>query len=307
MNSTESSRRRRALCVTQDLALRRILRRALGAAGTHIEFSDGPMTTAVGVDLTILDRACRARDATSIGEVGGPLIVVGDSLDDDDIIKLLRTRSLNHVISTPGESSAHEVLVTSAKIFSGDIFGLDKYLAWGGAIADKEIHNYDEKRSALQEIADYARGIGVRRQLVAKIESVTDELLMNALYDAPALRHGQRRAVGEPPSPDEVVRLCYASDERYFAVSVQDNFGELHKEAILDHLTRARSERGRPRSTESPTGGAGLGLYFIFAATTRFIANVEPGARTEVICLFDLQQRPGSQRVGAQSFHIFLI
>ena len=129
---------------------------------------------------------------------------------------------------------------------------------------------------------------------------------MNAMYDAPAARRG------EPPSPTDrlepdgttVSLLRWASDGRYFAVSVQDDFGELHKETILDHLVRARAERGRPRSSDQ-VGGAGLGLYFILSSVTRFIANIEPGKRTEVVCLFDLKQAGRDADACARSLHVF--
>ncbi|ACY17925.1 hypothetical protein [Haliangium ochraceum] len=314
MNSAESNAPRRALCVTQNVALRRTLRRALSAAGTSIEFRDALAELPADADITIVDRDCRIGEGDPLhaaAEQEGQIIVVGQSLQEDDVLTLLRGRSLNHIIGNPADHDAHELLVTSAKILSGDIFGLDKYLAWGGSMSERLVGGYQDKRSALRDIAEYARNIGARRQLVSKIESVTDELLMNALYDAPALRYGSRRtgARGDddavPSLPQERARLCFANDERYFGVSVQDNYGELHKDTIIDHLLRARAERGQPRTTKSPTGGAGLGLYFIFAATTRFIANIEPGVRTEVICLFDLRQDETRSHSGARSFHFF--
>jgi hypothetical protein len=160
-------------------------------------------------------------------------------------------------------------------------------------------------------VAAHAANVGARRQLVTRIESVTDELLMNALYDAPAIHHGSSRHARVEKRADtlrpaeEAALLHYASDGRYLAVSVRDDYGELHKDAILEHVSRARAERGRPLLSQSETGGAGLGIYFILSAATRFIANIQPGERTEVICLFDLRQDGRTARTCAQSLHIF--
>jgi len=133
---------------------------------------------------------------------------------------------------------------------------------------------------------------------------------MNALYDAPAARAGRARALGErlgTPAPEAEALLRWAADGRYFAVSVQDDFGELHKAAILDHVSRARSERGRPRSAEEAGdgAGAGLGLYFILSSVTRFVANIEPGKRTEVVCMFDLKTSGRDAESCARSLHVF--
>jgi hypothetical protein len=314
MTSASSNASARALCVTRNPALRRTIRRALNAAGSEIEFCERLESSPAHAAIVIVDRdsrkGCGDLLVSAAGQ-NGKIIVIGDSLEDDEVLELLRLRPLDHVISDVGDPDEHELLITSAKLLSGDIFGLDKYLAWGITIHERLIQSYDEKRAALADVASHAATAGARRQLVTKIESVTDELLMNALYDAPAIRHGGSRHVRVEKRADtvrpaeEAALLRYASDGRNFAVSVQDHYGELQKEAILEHLSRARAERGRPLVAKSETGGAGLGLYFILSAATQFIANIDPGARTEVICLFDLRQDGRQSGSCARSLHIF--
>jgi hypothetical protein len=309
----------RALCITRNPALRRTIRRALNAAGSEIEFFEGLDSPPAGAAIVIVDRESVDRDGRKgrddlLVRMAGPdgkIIVVGDSLEDDEVLELLRLQPLDHVIGDLGDPDERELLITSAKLLSGDIFGLDKYLAWGITVHEHAIQTYDEKRAALAQVASHAATAGARRQLVSKIESVTDELLMNALYDAPAIHRGgsrharvEKRADTVRPA-EEAALLRYASDGRYFAVSVEDHYGELQKGAILEHLSRARAERGRPLLSQSETGGAGLGIYFILSAATQFIANIEPGVCTEVICLFDLRQDGRKARSCARSLHIF--
>ena len=304
----------RALCITRNAALRRTLRRALKGAGSSVEFIDHlTKEHADGAALIVIDGDCRRSSDPEVIEVvgeGGKIIILGDSLEDDEVVALIRDLPMNHLISEVQNPDESELLVTSVKLLSRDIFGVQKYLAWGTNISESTIRTYDEKRLALLEVANHAKAVGARRQVIAKIESVADELLMNALYDAPAVRKGvsRKNRIHKPENNrpcDEAALLRYACDGRYFAISVQDNYGELHKETILDHLSRARAERGRPREPEAGNGGAGLGLYFILSSVTRFIANVEPGHRTEVICLFDMRQRGRDADNCARSLHIF--
>jgi hypothetical protein len=179
-------------------------------------------------------------------------------------------------------------------------------------VRERQVMSYDDKRDSLLEIADYAKDMGARRQTVARIESVTDELLMNALYDAPAIRYGVRPRISERsrsgfgPLGGEPAYLRYACDGRYLAISVRDNYGELRKEAILDHLMRARAGKGTPLSPDEEGRGAGLGLYFILSSVTRFIANISPGVMTEVVCLFDIKAAGRDQEGCARSLHIFV-
>jgi hypothetical protein len=308
----------RALCITSDPALRRTLRRTLQAAGSSVEFRDAPPAAggeATGTRILFIDQETRrsvpAPEMARIIAEAGKIIVLGASLEDDEVVALLRHQPLDHVISDGDAPDEIELVVTSSKLLSGDIFGLEKYLSWGAKVYETEVQTYEEKRVALLAVTDYARELGARRQVIAKIESVTDELLMNAMYDAPAIRRGvspqsrigARHASAGNPS-EERATLRYACDGRHFAVAVQDNYGELHKEAILDHLVRARAEKGKPRTGEV-NGGAGLGLYFILSSVTRFIANIDPRRRTEVVCLFDLRQSGRETDACARSLHIF--
>jgi hypothetical protein len=307
-----------ALCVTNDPGLRRTLRRTLSASGADAEFSDSLADAPGGeAELLFIDQQSRQPDdlAALMQAVcdGGNVVMLGESLKDQRTIDLLHHQHLNHVISDRKSLDDGELVVTSVKLLTGDIFGLEKYLAWGAKVHELEIRSYADKRLALLTVAEHAKVTGTRRSMITKIEGVVDELLMNALYDAPAIRRGAdaklRSGANAPqeidaPANGRPALLRYACDGRYFAVSVQDDYGELHKEAILDHLTRARKEKGRPLQDDI-TGGAGLGLYFVINSVTRFIANIDPMQRTEIICMFDMTQSGRDKDECAQSLHVF--
>src|SRR5262249_11668392 len=97
------------------------------------------------------------------------------------------------------------------------------------------------------------------------------------------------------------------SDGKFFGLSVCDSYGALRKQNILDNLERARNQQGMPKAPDpGGSSGAGLGLYFILSSATRFIANIQPGHATEVICLFDIRRGPRDSAYCARSLNIFL-
>jgi hypothetical protein len=265
-------------------------------------------------DLIVLDP--QSRRQVDLGQLSrhGPteVMVVGESIAEEDVLALLREPVLNHVFSDVTGMEEETLVVTSGKVRRGEIFGVEKYLAWGALVHERQVRTYEGKREALLEIAAYASDVGARRQVVGRIESVTDELLMNALYDAPAIhhgtahveaqkaRHGWRAEERETPAV-----LRFACDGRYLGVSVRDSYGALRKDAILDHILRARAMKGSPRI--KPSGGAGLGLYFVISSVTRFIANIAPGRLTEVIGLFDIKATGRDQDACARSLNIFTV
>jgi len=261
------------------------------------------------VDLLVVDADDRDQAGIEsqfqlVGE-RGHLVMLGRSLEDASVIELMRNR-LDHAIADAG-GDHDDLMVTAAKLLSGDIFGLEKYLAWGANVHEIEVRSYEEKRITLLTTTAFAKRAGARRPVIARIECVADELLMNAMYNAPALSRGvvpdPYEASQRPARPEDGgVLFRYATDGRHFAISVEDRFGMLRKDAIIDNLARARSQRS-PR--EADAGGAGLGLYFVFSAATRFIANIDEGRRTEIVCLFDLRQGGRQLAACADSLHVF--
>jgi CheY-like chemotaxis protein len=311
----------RALCVTDNLALRRVLRRTLSAAGIAVGFVDRcedlQADEETPVDLVVVDSVTSAVALPAILPRLGPkakVVILGGPFDAATAIEVMRQEGFDHLLGRDGDPGLEEdeIVVTSVKLLRGDLLGVEKYLTWGVPIHRREVGSYDEKRAAIREVTELAREMGCRRQVVARVETVTDELLMNALYDAPASRYGGRplfQGKGRPgagPVTDEVADLRFGCDGRYFAVSVRDAFGELRKSNILDHLERARDEKGLPRLGGEEGGGGGLGLYFILNSVSRFIANIQPGEATEVICLFDLRGGARGYHYRAKSLSIFV-
>ena len=179
----------------------------------------------------------------------GKVVIIGESLADNDFVALMRQHPFDNIIDS-AEPDESELVVTSVKLLSGDIFGLDKYLSWGADLHTVEVDGYENKRLAITEVSDFAKQLGARRKPLAQIENVTDELLMNAIYDAPAAAESSGEAASSNAKP---ASISYGCDGRFFGISVVDYYGKLKKNTILDNLLRARESGGRPRD------GVGVG------------------------------------------------
>ena len=291
--------------------LQKLLRRTVGAVGSSLEMceSASELSACAPAELVVLDARRRGEvDWARLAAWGAKVIVVGESLEKEEVLGLLGGNGIDHVVG-PVTDVEEMLVITSGKMARKDIFGLEKYLAWGALVHERLVRRYEEKRDVLLGLAVFAEELGVRRQVVSRIEAVADELLMNALYDAPALRYGvmpqiaerARRRLG--PLGDEPAVLRWACDGRQFALSVQDNYGELRKEAILSNLLRARAGRGAAQAT--PGGGAGLGLYFVVSRVSGLVANIAPGQLSELIALFDVKATGRESEGYARSLQIF--
>ena len=281
---------RRAICVSRDEGVRRVVGAALTSAGLLVDHAETLPSSTENAAVVVVDRATRQASANALRTLTTPVVVVGDDLDDDGLITLMLEHPVSHLVGDPAD---RDLGITSEKLASGDFFGLEKYLAAGTKVGERVIRSDADKRHAIDEVCAWAEAIGARRPIIHRITSVIDELLMNALRDADEAGH--RRAV-----------LRWASDSGTLAISVGDGFGTLSQRDVIDHVRRARNERGRPQpKTESD--GAGLGLYLVLANVASLIVNVAPGHETEVVCLFDLAKpsKQGAVSAGVRSLHVF--
>lgn len=278
----------RAICVSRDRSLRGVVDPALVAAGIAVEHFDGVPDDTAGAALIVVDRATRQGAGDRLATVAAPVVVVGDDLGDDGLYAAMLEAPVSHVVADPGD---RDLGITSEKLVSGDLFGLEKYLAPGTIVNERTIAGDADRRNAIGTVCAWADAIGTRRPVVHRLASVADELLMNALHDTPA------------SAPGAVFR--WGADDRMIAISVADVFGALRQRDVIGHVRRARSERGRPLSELSDQRGAGIGLYLVLANVASLVVNVETGRRTEVVCLFD-RTVPGRRAApSARSLHVF--
>ena len=287
--------RRQAVCVSRDPELRKVVGDALGVAGLAVDHRDELPAQLDDLALVVVDRAARLAAGEALRGSSAPVVVVGDSLDDDGLIALMVDAPVSHLVADPHD---RDLGITSEKLASGDLFGLEKYVAAGTPVRERSIGDDVAKRAAMAEVCAWAEAVGARRPVIHRIENVVDELLMNAMIDAPRESRPSMLPDGQPT-------LRWACDDRVLAISVTDGYGAIRQRDVIDHVRRARHDRGRPVSgADEP--GAGLGLYLVLANVASLIVNVEPGRRTEVVCLFDVSRRERrAVSAGVRSLHVF--
>ena len=289
--------RARAICVCRDQRVCDVVGNALATAGVEVEHHTELPVEPGEVAMFVVDRATREQCFDALRELTAPVVVVGDDLDDDGLITLMLEEPVSHLVRDPGD---RELGITSEKLVTGDLFGLEKYLAADARVGERGVTNDLEKRAAINEVTAWAESVGARKPIVHRLACVIDELLMNALHDAP--RESRPVITMEPRR----VLLRWGNDDSTLAISVADDYGAISQRDVIDHVRRARDDRGRPNAATTDEPGAGLGLYLVLANVASLIVNVDPGRLTEVVCLFDLAKR--NQRAiaaGVRSLHVF--
>ncbi len=276
-----------------------------------------------GYDLVFLNFDPAARADPRWAEVWEALgdeqrVVLHTTAPSDDYQPLFgdgqERRFVRNLIARAGEAlEPEELLATAAKLLGGDLFGLEKYMLWGVSPLRLEIRDSREKHAYVREVASFAERLGCGDRTVALVETIADELITNAIYHAPRDERGRPRYASLPRrqpvvlEPHEAGRLDIASDGITLAIAQSDPFGSLAQDTLVTYLNRCLVQRAPLREASfGPGAGAGIGLARVFQSLSRFIVNVDPGRRTEVIALIDLRVPMKKFRQMPRSFHIFM-
>ncbi len=297
--------------VSRDNRLKREIKRVTAATGSTADF----IGDASGLDpnrpanLAIYDARSGEPDKQFLSKLPRhtPIAYVLQSERLIDRLALFRDERVTSLLCHDADFDDDEFIASTTKALRGEIFGLQKYFPWGVTTYSMVVKSYEEKSKAIDILLHYAKLAGVRGPVRDRIQLVSDELMMNALYHAPVDEQGKERfrerTLKELSQLPEVppIEVQYGCSGRYFGISVRDGGGSLTRPRALDYLLRAKSGT----HIENKATGAGLGLISVLRSVSKLIFNLEPGHSTEVIALFDLELFAKGQ-VGARSLHMFL-
>lgn len=169
---------------------------------------------------------------------------------------------------------------------------LHPLLSHDAEIRTLTVGDYRSKDTTVQKISGWAATRGLNARTAAALEQAVDELLLNALFDAPQDANGRPRYVGLSPRqrleskalPGEHAEVRYASDDKRIVVAVRDRFGALRRTTILNYLVRCASAQNARRSPiEEKAGGAGVGLFLVAGAASELLFRLRRGRLTEVV------------------------
>jgi hypothetical protein len=216
---------------------------------------------------------------------------------------VLALGAVTNLLVHPMPVLAEELTITVQKLVRGDLFGAEKYLLWGTALRSHTMTRASQRNHLVAQLADDIRSSGQSARVASMAMLVADELLSNAVHNAPVDARGQRPRRDTPRDIEielddkHAVRLRWGCDARYLAVEVTDQFGSLDRDTVLRALAK---NEVRDEGT-----GAGMGISLGYRSCDHMVFNLSPGKRTEVIALIDVRYPP-SERTLVSSYNVFV-
>lgn len=150
-----------------------------------------------------------------------------------------------------------------------------------------------EKRMVLDWLANFLQGFPRTSAIKDLCMQSADELITNAIYNAPMRSSGNRpfkdlprdQEVTLPEDKKATLFACY-SDKRVI-LGCTDSYGSLSKEHLMTHLKGVLKE-GTIAARGGP-GGAGLGFKYLIENSANFYILCSKNASTLVACGFSLK------------------
>lgn len=302
------------LIVHPDRKAQRVVQRILGVTGYTVDIADTleqgirlishltPVlvvvdgSVATSPQVAELFQAAKARGAeacmTLLGTAG-----------EDHVSHILNLGAVTNLLVHPMPVLAEELTITVQKLIRNDLFGAEKYLLWGTDLVDTTITRASQRAELVGHLSEQVRARGQSARVASMAMLVADELISNAVHNAPVDAAGVHYRKDLPRDAElelderHQVRLRWGCDARYLAIEVTDRFGSLDRDTILGAL-------GKNDVRESG-GGAGMGVAIAYRSCDHLVFNLAPGRRSEIIALIDVRHPP-TERVPASSYNVFV-
>jgi hypothetical protein len=339
---TTELKARRAAVVCRHPATQRAVTQALGVAGLGVRQVISPQllprSSRGEFELVVLDLdldphadATRLVDAVGVGCPDTPVVCLAgvsarmrlvEALERPTVAALLP--KLGSWLDAPGGPPVNdgpdeqELALTLRRIAVPAPLphGPAPYLLGGTVIEERLIASTAEKEEALQGLLALAGRLGLSDEKLRRVEVAADELLLNAIWDAPRDGDGrprfaavrrEARGAAVSLSAKEQVRFRFATDGRALALSVHDRFGSLTRKQVANHVARVLEPGGpRPRPVgTSETGGAGLGLVLTFGAANQLAVHAVAGKFTELTAVIHIAGSNRTSLARGSSLHLY--
>jgi CRP-like cAMP-binding protein/CheY-like chemotaxis protein len=313
----ESLTKQKVLVIEPNSKQRNLLKIALGGTGVEVEFaSTEEAVTSILQNMTfqivLLSSAMvELVDYLHKHNPDMKIVLLAESSFDSLLVKMAKNKIISNLIFRKEDDKAFNIksiISTISKMTTGNIFGIDKYLNWGVEIKEFDLNDSSMRNTLNEEVIGQLEKIGIRSTVREKCRIVIEELLMNAIYDAPVDTEGKSlynhlsRQEKIVLSEGQTIKLKYATDGVYLAVSVIDPFGSFSKDVLLNYLEKNYVNLSGSDTQDVGKGGAGKGLYMITQNSHIVIFNIQPGVQTEVISLFEIDTKA---ETSGTSLHYF--
>lgn len=227
----------------------------------------------------------------------GEIVVAIGEADLPTIIALMQKRPwLNHVLSPRAFEGALAGVLW--RLAEGKRDGT-AFLGKGFRGRKAGLRDSSKRTRRIEAIAEFMSEHGASATATERVRDLAEELITNALYDAPSEKRGVLDRTQRVVLPKgQRCAITYGVAGSMFYLRVRDPFGTLSRQRMFEVLGRCAARKEVEFDTTH--GGAGLGLWRVFSSAALVVLQVSPGQSTEF--LVGVDKRRSSR---GRAIHLF--
>ncbi|MCY4523826.1 MAG: ATP-binding protein [Halobacteriovoraceae bacterium] len=227
------------------------------------------------------------------------IILISNKKDEDNINLFLSQYPINHLVGFNSKAIIKEIYDTMLKCLTNPFWGIDRYLKANFLSQACRIKSSDEIETSVYKIIEQFNFSNTFKSSVDYLKLMANELITNAFFNTIDGNADRRQKV--ITEKNKKIIFTMGKDKHHIIFSIQDDYGLLTRDTIIQCLTRSFREK----TPLKQKGGAGLGLYITFSYANQLIINSEKNKRTEVIIIIDCNRRykKYKERITSLHFH----
>ena len=226
---------------------------------------------------------------------GCPVIAILPRSDLGAIVELMQSSTRLVGVMVEEELDPRQLVAMARRVIDDRVFGIDSILGPDPEVLSWSVTEDVEKVACLGAIAAALERLEVMRAYRDPIEQCVDEMVTNALYDAPVGADGSRLFAEVKPRAriqlrtEQAVTVRFAFDGARVVIGVRDRFGSLDRRTVIRYLDKCLHAAV---AVDRKFAGGGVGLYLMVNAAAGVDFLLLPGFATEVVCSFEVQRPP---------------
>lgn len=182
-------------------------------------------------------------------------------------------------------------IASLAEFFFGNLQTTQRY----------EIGQLESRQTTNQAVLKFAESVGMSQMGCRNIFGISEELLMNAMIDAP--REAQTRGITGREKHKITLRCGF--DGSVFFISAEDPYGSLRRNTFYRYVGKTLLRHNPDQLLDTKADGAGIGIVRILSGCHGLICRVKKGYRTEVMAMIDSKEHLRDLGAMARSIHFY--
>lgn len=270
-----------------------------------------------------LSKAISVVDVTNLPGAADKVIVAADGLDMGEVLNLSVDRKARqicqlHAGAVDSELNASAIMLKDPQLFLDYPIGVilaPKNLTPETNRELTKLHicfrRTAEKMPSLEHLRELLEQNGRTESLIADAILIADELFTNAIFNAPFVdvKTGFNPGVDRSDESVEIGKgytgeLLAGFDDERLVIACRDPYGSLNLEQLLVRI-RDCCIKGVSANMRIGNGGAGIGSYMVFNASSSLYIGVQAGKCTVVAAVIHWKWNTRKRSEASKNLHCF--